>query len=296
MRSWVISVPIWGPQYVQVFIEHAAPALRMALAGFGESVRFVCHTDSPGEVTAALRPFPVQTLPVGLRPTYVTLQESHAQVISMADLGDVVVLLNADLVISGNLIRGCAQHFNSGKKAVVLLGIRTNLLTGLPPAGAEPRALLEWAWDHRHQIIRDLEWGTGSSMLPTNLFFVNDDSVVARGFHLHPVAIVKDHEITFGSTIDGDLLDVFDRSTLHVVTSPDDISMLEISEPSRRFPVRTEAGLTPARVAGAMRTRASPLHRWLFEQHRIIVRGSGNGCDDLPAVGEIMKIMNRHGH
>jgi len=110
-------------------------------------------------------------------------------------------------------------------------------------------------------------------MLPTNLFWADGGSVVARGFHLHPAAIIKRPDTSFRSTIDGDLLDCFPREAIHVVVDPDDCSMCEVSPPERRFPVR---GLhfTPQLVAGAMRSRASATHRWLFE-HRITVRGTG---------------------
>lgn len=268
---WLISVPIWGEVYARTFARVAAPALLAAVRRLRLPVRFIVHTDLPDAVRAALPGQDVDVRPVPNKPTYVTLQESHIDAVAAAEPGDRVVLLNADLVVSGNLLLRCGEHFARGDRAVVLLGIRTAAGDEVPPVGAAPRDLLAWAWDHRHQIVRDLEYPEGGSMLPTNLFFRSGDSVVARGFHLHPVAIVKDADVRFRSTIDGDLLDCFPRDSIRVVTSPDDCAMLEVSEPTRRFPTRA-AHLSPPRIAASMRTRASATHKWLF-LHRILVRG-----------------------
>jgi hypothetical protein len=129
-------------------------------------------------------------------------------------------------------------------------------------------------------------------MLPTNLFFTSGKNTILHGFHLHPVAVVKERAFSFNSTIDGDLLDHYDRATIHVVTDPDDLSMLEISPPGKRFPVRENRILSPALVAGAMQSRASEMHRWLFTK-KIVLRGSGDEVDARGIVDEILSIMNR---
>lgn len=277
MRNWLISVPVWGPKYVKTFVEEAVPALRAALAGFPEPHRFLIHTNDPTRINAALAGFDVDIQPVSQKPTYIALQEGHADAVARAKIGEAVVLLNADLVVSRNMFTSCAAHLDAGDLAIVLVGIRTDPKGNEVPKGAPARELLEWAWEYRHRIIQDLEWGTGASMLPTNLFFVKGHNVVVRGFHLHPIAILKTKDIPFKSTIDGDLLDHFARERIHVVVDPDDMSMLEISEPTRRFPVGRM--LNPAAVAASMRSRASPLHKWLFT-HRIVIRGTGEGCGD----------------
>lgn len=294
MSRWLISVPVWGERYVSTFEQVAVPSLLAAVDVLGEPVKFVIHTDAPARVRAALAGHEVEVRPVDPKPTYVALQQAHSDALLSAEAGDRVVLLNADLAISGNLLARCAEHFSSGKQAVVVLGIRTAGRAERPPAGASPRALLEWAWLHRHQIIRDLEWPLGTSYLPTNLFFARGASVVARGFHLHPVAVVRHDAIAFKSTIDGDLLDFFPREDIHVVVDPDDCSMCEVSPPERRFPVRDGAHLNPLRVATSMRTRASPMHRWLVT-HRIGVIGDLCDCGDEEVIAEILKFLGQEG-
>lgn len=294
---WTVSVPVWGRAYARMFAECAAPALlaSLRLLRGGEAVRFVAHTTREDEpaVRAALAGARVETRLMSPRPTYVALQQAHAEVVAEAPPGDCVVLLNADLVVSGNFFVRCAEHLGEGARAVVLLGIRTAAGRELPPAGVEPRDLLRWAWGHRHQIIRDLEYPRGPSLLPTNLFFSDErQTVVARGFHLHPAAIVKGEDTVFKSTIDGDLLDCFPRETVHVVTDPDDLSMLEVSRPDRRFPVRAGATMTAASVALSMRHRASATHRWLAT-HRIGVVGPTVDCGDEAFIREVLDYMSR---
>lgn len=296
MKRWLISVPVWGDRYHAVFERCAAPALVIAaqrlrdhLLARGEDcdVRFVVHTDNPQRVASSALSEQLTTFrPLPDKPTYVALQESHADALVQAQPGDRVILLNADIVVSGNLLVRADEHFRSGFEAVVLLGIRTAAGDELPPVGAAPRHLLRWAWEHRHQIIRDLEWSSGASMLPTNLFFEQDGNVVARGFHLHPAAVIKRDGLRMISTIDGDLLDNYERERVHVVTSSDDCAMLEVSPPDRRFPVRAGA-LTPAHVAASMAPRASAMHRWLFES-RIEVAGDALRVDaDRASCSEI---------
>lgn len=264
------------------------------MQGFEDDFKIVIHTDQPDYIRMVLEGLPLELRRISSASTYVALQNAHADAVAKAQIGDKVVLLNADIVISGNLLSACAKHFKDGKLAIVTSGIRTALSEGVTvPIGAKPAVLLNWAWEHRHRIIRDLEWGRGGSMLPTNLFFVRGDSVILHGFHLHPVAIHKVCPLPFQSTIDGDLLDFFSRDDIHVVTDPDDLSMLEISDPKRRFPCRS-ALMTASQVAGAMQSRASPMHRWLFD-HRIIVRGSGKDRWDEGIVREVQHNLDKVG-
>lgn len=293
--TWIVSVPVWGAPYVRIFEGASAPALLAAVSRLGGTrVKFIIHTSAAEEarVRAALPGQDVEVRFVGDNPTYVALQNAHADALASADLGDYVVLLNADLVVSGNLLMRCAYQFSAGVQAVVMLGIRTVIGPEWPPAGAPSRDLLQWAWGHRHVIIRDLEWPDGRSMVPTYLFFGIGESVVARGFHLHPVAVVKRGDISFKSTIDGDLLDAFPRDRIHVVTDPDDCAMCEISQPERRFPVRDMGGMTSVRVAASMEARASPTHCWLFT-HRIGVVGPVCDCGDEAVAREVLENMGQ---
>lgn len=292
MSKWLISVPVWGQSYYLTFKNYTAPAIKAALEGFDHQVRILIHTDMVDEMRHLWWGYNLEIRNVGKKPTYVTLQESHADAIQSARIDERVCLLNADIVISKNMFSHCEELMLAGKNAVVTSGIRTAFSKDLLyPIGEEPRKLLEWAWANRHQIIKDLEWGSGCSMLPTNLFFTSVGNVVLRGFHLHPIVVRKRGPISFISTIDGDLLEHFPKDSIHVVTSPDEVSMLEISPPERRFPVGRP--LTPVAVAASMKSRASMLHQWLFT-HRIIIKGDGTGCNDEPVAKEVLEFLRRY--
>lgn len=268
----------------------ALPSVQQAAARATVTPHLIVHTNQPDVVGPHIPwAWTHELRDVGNEPTYVTLQESHADAVQSAESGDYVLLLNADLVVSGNIIQACQEHFSRGMQAVVLSGIRTVKQDERPPLGAEPRALLEWAWAHRHRIIRDLEWGTGRSMLPSNIFFESNGAVCARGFHLHPVAIVKQETTSFQSTIDGDLLDCFSRDKIHVVTDPDDCSMLEVSPEKRRFPVG-RGTMTSFGVARSMLKRASDTHKWLF-MHRLGVVGDYQSDEDERVAAEVLEHM-----
>lgn len=289
--TYLISVPVWGQPYLNVFAQSAYPALMISARNLGEPVKFLIHTDKPEFIRDLITEFPLEVRQIEGQATYITLQASHSDAINTAMAGDRVILLNADIVVSRNLLRSVHKHMDAGKLAVVTMGIRTIMGPDKPPLGAASEDLLVWAWEHRHQIIEDLVWGRGESMLPTNLFFERGPTVVAHGFHLHPVAIVKpsDGAFPFISTIDGDLLDRFDRGSIHIVSDPADLSMCEISDPSKRFPVRGSPS-TPSMVAESMIHRASALHRWQFET-RIVIKGDPAVVDEMEVVREILHYM-----
>lgn len=291
MSGWLISVPVWGSWYVETFIRSAWPALDLALGELKVHARLLIHTDS----AEIIRPY-VSRWPVEFRKvqgtSYEGLTASHADAINTADIGERVGLLNADLILSRNLFARCEQHIQSGAKAVVMEGVRTFPTDEPIPTGAHPREVLSWALAHRHVIIDDLEWGRGESNLTSKLFFYGPgDSCVCRAFHLHPIAIHKEREIRFKQTIDGDLLDTFDRSSIHVVTDADDMAMLEISDPARRAPLQ-RGPMTVDRVVAWARRKASPMHRWLFE-HPIVIQGSGLGCGDAEVADDILNRLGR---
>lgn len=289
--SYLISVPVWSPGYLQTFAESAYPSIRAAVQNFDEPVKFLIHTDNPDFIRNLITEFPLEVRQIVGGATYVTLQESHSDAINAAAMGDRVILLNADIVVSRNLLTGVKKYLDQGKNAVVTTGIRTRKGDEKPPIGASSEDLLEWAWSHKHQIIEDLVWGRGESMLPTNVFFERGGTVILHAFHLHPVAIVKpmDGNMPFISTIDGDLLDRFDRGTIHIVTDPADLSMCEISDPGKRFPIRGEP-MNAGHIAGCMIGRASELHKWQFT-HRIIVRGDPKYIEEMAVVESILAMM-----
>ena len=99
MSSWLISIPVWGASYVQTFALIAAPALMAAVRRLREPVKFLIHTDDPAAIRLALPGQDVELRPVSNKPTYVALQEGHADAVRSAAVGDRVVLLNAGFAL-----------------------------------------------------------------------------------------------------------------------------------------------------------------------------------------------------
>jgi hypothetical protein len=293
MTRWLIPIPVWGDPYARVFAERAVPALRAALEDFDHPVQFIVHTDRPAAVLELLDGFDAEVVEIPPDTPYRGLQDAHADGIRRARPGDRVALLTADLVVSRNFFATCDAHMERGSKLILMAGTRTDADYSPAPAGLGPRDLLSWAWDHRHPIIRDVEWGTGASCVPTVLYFARGDQVVMHGFHLSVAAMEKkDAELRLESTVDDVLADHFELGEVHVVTSPDDLAVLEVSAHERRFRL-SHRPMDEIHVAHMMETLASERHKWMF-RHRIVIRGGVPDDEwEMPIVERILYLMRR---
>lgn len=275
--NWLVSVPVWGDDHLARFVDHALPALRAALRGFPLPVRFMVHTDRPARIGQAM-----EGLDVILRPVprgndhYRQFGDCHREAVAHAGSDERVALLCADLVVSRELFLACEARFASGKRAVVAAATRTLAPEG-PPIGASSADLLAWTLRHPHPMVQACFWGE-KSCTPWAVYFRDGEDVTLRGFHLHPVAIVKDRALPFEGTLDIDLLDNFESGEIHVVTSPDELALAEMSPAARPFRLAREA-MTPDSIAEWARTRARPVHWWL-STHRIVLQGSGRTEDE----------------
>lgn len=98
-----------------------------------------------------------------------------------------------------------------------------------------------------------------------------------HGFHLHPFAFINDRPLSFGTTPDLDLAELFTIDEMHVVTSADELSFAEISPLSHDLG-RQATKLGFENVARwAMHTL--PLHHWQFG-HPIAIIGDGSDIGD----------------
>ena len=293
MTRWLISVPVWGDHNRRVFAERAAPALREALRLFDHDVRFLVYTDEPEFIRGVLGGFKVKIVAIRPDTGYTGLQDTHMDGIWTAAPGERVAFLTADLVVSPNLFTSCEARLAAGKKLVMMAGTRTDIACGPPPLVTTCRDLLMWGWESRHQIIRDVEWGTGASSTPTTLYFTRGEQVVMHGFHLSPIAMVKGpQEIIFDTTVDNALADYFDLDDIHIVQSPDEACTLEISASERRFPVRYEP-MDEKHVARIMRTLASSRHRELFSRRIIICDDGSDDPWEMPIVENILALLEQ---
>ena len=229
----------------------------------------------------------IQTFPQAA--FYDEFRKCHVSVLrDLAQAGDCVSLLNADLVVSNNFFVRIREHLSGRCKAVVALGMRTLWGKHSPPVSVDPRTLLSWGRDHNHEVVRESIWGSGHSPAPTHIFFEEGDSVVARSFQLHPVAIIKDYPIDITTSADGETLENFPLETIHVVTDPDDLAFIEMSK-FGKFKYFEGGTLSIDAVIGLMRSRymGAPLYRWQFGQ-RIVMKGDGSNLEDVPIAQAIL--------
>lgn len=278
MKKWIIGVPVFGDYHAKQFSEVTLPRLKACLAGFAspkQPVLWIIHTDRadevnewiPGAVTIKLKP-PMD---------YQRFVEGHKEVWEIAEDGDSVCFLCADIVPSKTAFFFADKAINEGAKAVVAAGIRT-FAPEPPPIGANAEELLEFSMKYPHKIVSDTFYGTGGSENPTNVYFRKGDSVVLRGFHLHPFVAVK-RSTSFKGTVDDDLMEGFNEGEIYIIKNRE-LALVEMSPESKAQP----CGCKPFNIDDMKKVfeqKAKGAHKY-FLKHQIRILGSED-CGDREA-------------
>jgi hypothetical protein len=231
-----ITIPAWGARYVDVAARYAVPAVLKALdaADFDLACRFHVFTDAPARLRMALKDEDVDWQPMPPGGGFHGLTKAHRATLAVASPDSIVLLLNADIVVSVEAITQAVKLLSGRTKVLVSTGIRTAIGNEKPPIGADAAALFAWAWRNRHPFMEDSVWCRGRTKVPTTVFFERDGSVVCRCFHLHPFFVRKDRALDFKGTIDDDLLARYAPDEMRVLTERE-IGFAELSPPDRRF-------------------------------------------------------------
>lgn len=283
--DWLIATPVWGERCIAAFIDRALPAIMSAGDGISGAVRFVVHTDQPFRIMEALGKLERIIRPVPPGPNvHQCAGAANREALELARPGEIVALINADMVCSREVFAAAEARFDAGKRMIMMAASRT--AGGDPPIGAASADLLSWAMDNRHPAIAECFWGTGRSSIPWCLYFEQGSDIVLHGFHLHPFAVMKDRELRFNGTIDWDLANSYRQEEIHLVTDATEAAFAEMSPPERVFGLFPKP-LTVADIAHWARHQATPLHRWLFSQ-RITMRGNGADIGDAAVCAEIL--------
>src|SRR6266404_405646 len=151
--SWVITTPCWGDYHVGTFTEHTLPALRVALAYAQIPYRLIIHTDSPEKlanlgVPVTFRPllFPTKTdkqVETGLN--HEIFGCCHREAIDFTEVGERLMFLNADIILSREVFTASEARFEQGKKLIMCAASRHLLKApNQPPIGSSARNLLDW--------------------------------------------------------------------------------------------------------------------------------------------------------
>ena len=278
-QNWIIACAAYGRAYRDEFLNVTLPRMEACLDGFWP-VRWMIYTDQPEEIRARLPD--AQCKRVADDGNYRTFVDAFQLVWSVAEAGDVVCFLCADMIVSRGAFHFARDQIEKGYLAVVCAGLRTRQEDAPPPVGAEAGELLSFAVEHAHQIERARVFGVGRSVAPTMIFFERGNSIMLRAFHLHPFMAVKPAgAAVFRSTVDGDLLSGFDRERIYVVRNGE-MAAIERSPTSKTHDEEAKA-INAESIRRMSATRATPMHRW-FAEHQIRIAGHGD-CGDI----EIMR-------
>ena len=273
--NWTLAIPVYGNDYAELFFKVTLPRLKACLAGLSslaQRISWVIHTDRPEDVNEHI-PGAVCIKITGPHD-YQAFVEGHKEVWEKTPVGERISFLCADLVPSKTAFFFADQVMKQGKKVVICAGIRTHAPEP-PPVGADTRELLEFSMKYPHKIVSDTFFGTGGSENPTNVYFRKGDSVVLRGFHLHPFTVEKRASGLRG-TVDDDLMEGFTEEEIYVVTNRE-MALVEMSPLWKSQP----AGCKPFNIDDMKKCfeqKARGAHKH-FLKHQIRILGEGE-CGD----------------
>jgi hypothetical protein len=268
-----IITPVWGAEYSRLFADLCLPTLLApgnipALAQTPGCVYQIYTTPEDRkylEASAALatlaRYIRVEFHnihdDVGADPNRYDVQSGcYRRGMAIADAVDAaMIFVNADVVMADGGIRTLRNLAESGKRAVLAMGVRLNKQaawaeivagrhdprTGTVSISASELAAIAVA--NLHQISRlHLYRGTEEEMHPAGLFWqVGREGLLMRCFHLHPLLVRPKYKNTsFKGAIDDDYLLAAcpDIADIHIIQNSDDLLACELSEEMRRIPAR----------------------------------------------------------
>ena len=313
-------VAVWGEPYLSNFLDivlpdQLTPRNLGAFAG-NEDCRYRIFTrpidreqlESTDRIARLRRLLPVDIIEMpGLgekwRPheIYADMTRCHIQGVHDAEeAGAAIVFLPADSLWSEGSFSALVDHYDSGKTAVMLPGIRLStepfrdvfLQKFYDPATgqavAPARELAKAALPYLHPIMRAcnvesenfIEW-------PSHLIWpLNGSGFVIRGFHLHPFMVnpaVKG--VKFRYSLDYDYLTKAcpDHEHIHVATDSDEMFQVAIERNDHRLELITDRPYRLDTVTSWAGEFTDAHHRWLFTEHKIRVHtGEAAPEDWLP--------------
>jgi hypothetical protein len=280
-RDWIVSLPVWGKDYVKRFVEHCYPSLSVALGAVHGNLRIILHTDAP-ELARLFRHYEVDVRPVD-GSAHSAMSRAHRDAIAYAESGAAIAFLSADVICSRECFAAAERRFDQGYRAVLCSGTRTvgPLFGNKPPLGMAARELLEWSMAHAHPIVQQCFYPHGKNAIPSTLYFTDGTNIIMRAFHLHPFAVVKDRPLSFTQTIDSNLADCFTLAQTHVVTDADELALAEITPIGKRQALLPYA-MNHQYIAWWLKKYGSERHREQFKA-RIVIRGGADTACDAPA-------------
>jgi hypothetical protein len=257
---FIFSTPVWGAGHVGLFLNVGLPSLLApgnlsGLTGNTEN-RYLIYTlcEYEKDIRAApsyqrltsILAVEIILIQKEIEVPHRTMSDCHIDSLRRAEeVGAAAVFIPPDCVWSdGSMVRLEALS-QSGKSVVHVSGVRLDR-DGIVPEFAgrysedravlsiEPRDLVAMGLRHLHPIARSHFFNEyEGGLMPANLVWsVEDEGLLLRCFHLHPLMVKTQVPLAeFKSTIDDDLAlrACPDSSRDHVVTDSDELLVFEMS-------------------------------------------------------------------
>ena len=176
--------------------------------------------------------------------------------------GDKTVILCADMVFgegAGKFLQDCV------KDLVVVPAVRLNkdkFLHGLH-LPISNRDLCKLALANIHPGSESLFWGAKPfSGTPYQIYWRNEDTLVARCIHMHP--ILMKGNIGKVKSIDGGGLLGYEPKDCYIVTDSDEFTCFELSEEDYVWYKKPMEDLSKDYLSRWMKRKANHMHQWFF--------------------------------
>src|SRR5690242_6879283 len=117
--DWLISVPCTGTPYIEKFLNGPYQSILEALKRISGHWRLVIHTSQASSFYSAISPIQdrVFFLPYPAdNNLYGALGKAHRDVLNLAQIGEKLALLCADLTVSVEVFEAAERRFKEGKK------------------------------------------------------------------------------------------------------------------------------------------------------------------------------------
>lgn len=292
---WVVALPAWGDRCVYLLIQYTLPAVLKAAKALSRPITLLIWTDQEVRVHRVLDVLcpgvdnGVFSVP-GPDQSFMSMSACHHQALQAAAPHDRVLLLTADMVVSREVLATCEAQIMAGKSLVCCVPPRALQDAG-PPVGATGRELMEWAWANRHRMTRECTWPEGRSYDIWRMYFEEGGEVAARVFLPHPLAVVHGgRRLAFHPTIDVNLTANFSQAQTHLITSPDEGAVVEVSPTDKDFLLTTtmRERMTDTQNSCPPLIRATNRRHCMFFGKRVVIRGAGGDCGDREVVERVL--------
>jgi hypothetical protein len=259
----VCVIAVWGESYTQLFLKVALPAqLSSGNLGAFTNKASIFQIYTTSEDATTIRQSSVfkqleQIMSVEFCiitkssvNRYILMSSCHKKAIEYANKRSAaLIFLTPDCIISDGSLAQVLTLLASGIRVISTVGLRLKLETVVSKLDnffnpektiidISSRELMKIALNALHPITLQHIWNETEKMIPNNLFWrAENEGLLGRCFHLHPLMVYSRRTMNFLSTIDRDfpLSACPDPNDHYVVIDSDEIFICELSTESREI-------------------------------------------------------------